>query len=151
MRPKLARFMQGRYGIDELGRFLMGTTFFILIMEMLTGWHVLTLVFWAIFILVYYRMFSRDYGKRYQENQRFLTARYMFNTKWHQIFYKKSNTYNNSGVKCQFQKLKREIQQRIQYHIYKCPNCSQKIRIPRGKGKIMVRCPKCNMEFMKKS
>ena len=102
MREKLARFMQGRYGIDELGRFLMGTTFFILIMEMLTGWHVLTLVFWAIFILVYYRMFSRDYGKRYQENQKFLTARYMFNTKWHQIFYKKSNTYNNSGVKGQF-------------------------------------------------
>lgn len=151
MREKLARFMQGRYGIDEFGRFLTGTTFIILLVELITGWYVLTFVFWAIFILVYYRMFSRDYGKRQQENQKFLTARYKFRTKWYQIFHKKGNTYRNSGTKDGFQKLKREIQQKMQYHIYKCPNCSQKIRIPRGKGKIMVRCPKCNIEFVKRS
>lgn len=145
MREKLARFMQGRYGVDELGRFMTGVSLVILILELVTGWYALTLVFWAVFIIVYYRMFSRDYGKRQQENQKFLTARYKFKAKWYQTFHK--NGSNNGG----FQKLKRDIQQRMQYHIYKCPSCSQKIRIPRGKGKIMVRCPKCQIEFMKRS
>ena len=145
MKEKLARFMQGRYGIDEFGKFLMGTTFIILLVELVTGWYVLTFVFWAILILVYFRMLSRDYGKRQQENQKFLTARYKFRTQWYQVFHKKNG--NNNG----FQKIKKEIQQKMKYHIYKCPSCSQKIRIPRGKGKIMVRCPKCNIEFMKRS
>ena len=151
MREKLARFLQGRYGIDELGRFLMGMTFIILIVELVTGWYVLTLSFWAVFILVYYRMLSRDYGKRQQENQKFLTVRYKVRTKWYQIFHRNGNTYRNSSIKDGFQKIKKELHQKMQYHIYKCPNCSQKIRIPRGKGKIMVRCPKCKIEFMKRS
>ena len=124
MREKIARFMQGRYGVDELGRFMTGASLVILILELFTGWYFLTLVFWAIFIIVYYRIFSRDYGKRQQENQKFLNARYRLNAKWYHV---------------------------KNYHIYKCPNCKQKIRIPRGKGKIMVRCPKCNTEFQKRS
>lgn len=124
MREKIAKFMQGRYGVDELGRFMTGASLVILLLELFTGWYWLTFVFWAVFILIYYRMFSRDYGKRQQENQKFLNLRYRFRTKWYQT---------------------------KQYHIYKCPGCHQKIRIPRGKGKIMVRCPKCNMEFMKRS
>lgn len=147
MREKIARFMQGRYGVDELSRFMTGASLVILILEMITRWYVLTLVFWAIFIVIYYRMFSRDYGKRQQENQKFLTARYKWKTKWYQTFHKNGSYLNAGG----FEKLKRDMQQRMQYHIYKCPSCSQKIRIPRGKGKIMVRCPKCSTEFMKRS
>lgn len=147
MREKIARFMQGRYGVDELSKFMTGASLVILILEMITRWYVLTLVFWAIFIVIYYRMFSRDYGKRQQENQKFLNARYKFKAKWYQTFHK-NGSYGNTGG---FQKLQRDIQQKMQYHIYKCPSCSQKIRIPRGKGKIMVRCPKCHTEFMKRS
>lgn len=124
MREKIARFMQGRYGVDELGRFMTGASLVVLILELFTRWYFLTLIFWAIFIIVYYRMFSRDYGKRQQENQKFLNARYRLNAKWYQM---------------------------KNYHIYKCPNCKQKIRIPRGKGRIMVKCPKCYTEFQKRS
>lgn len=151
MREKIARFMQGRYGVDELSRFMTGASLVILILEMITRWYVLTLVFWAIFIVIYYRMFSRDYGKRQQENQKFLNARYKFKAKWYQTFHKNGSSYNGYSSAGGFEKWKREMLQRKDFHIYRCPNCSQKIRIPRGKGKIMVRCPKCYTEFMKRS
>ncbi len=145
MKEKIARFMQGRYGMDELSRFMMGASLVILLVELITKWHVLTLVFWAVFIIIYYRMFSRDYGKRQQENQKYLNARYKLRAKWYQIFHK------NGKNTVSFDKLQKDLQQRMQYHIYKCPNCSQKIRIPRGKGRIMISCPKCRTEFMKRS
>ncbi len=37
------------------------------------------------------------------------------------------------------------------YRIFKCPNCAQKIRVPRRKGRICIRCPKCHIEFIKKT
>lgn len=151
MREKMARFMQGRYGVDEFSRFLTGASLVVLILEMITKWYALTLVFWAIFIFLYYRMFSRDYGKRQQENQKYLNARYKCRVKWYQLFHRNNGSYNMYGKVSGFEKIKRDMQQRKQYHIYKCPGCSQKIRIPRGKGKIMVRCPKCHIEFMKRS
>lgn len=146
MREKIQRFMQGRYGVDELSRFMTGLSLVILVLELLTRNAFFGILFWADFIWIYYRMFSRQYGKRQQENQKYLTLRYQFKTKWYQLTHK-----NGKAPKFSMDKLKREIAQRKDFHIYKCPNCSQKIRIPRGKGNIMVRCPKCYTEFQKRS
>lgn len=131
MREKFMRFMQGRYGVDELSRFLMIVALVLAVVQLFTRWTILSIFVWGIFIYLYVRMFSRDYGKRQQENQKYLTARYKLKAKW----------YN----------LKKDMLQRKDYHIYKCPQCSQKIRIPRGKGKIAIRCPKCYTEFIKRS
>ncbi|MEF2574508.1 MAG: hypothetical protein UIQ90_01700, partial [Eisenbergiella sp.] len=87
----------------------------------------------ALLILIYsyFRIFSRNIPKRYAENQKYLAA--------------------TMKLRQSFAKKKSEMQQRRIYHIYKCPGCGQKMRIPKGKGKIEVRCPKCNTIFVKKS
>lgn len=34
---------------------------------------------------------------------------------------------------------------------FNCPQCRQKVRVPRGKGKISIRCPKCGNKFIKRT
>lgn len=131
MKEKIARFMAGRYGVDYLGRF---TIIAGLIALLLAGWtrsSLLNLLAWMLIIYSYYRMFSRNIYKRTQENQWYLNKTYK--------------------IRCFFARQKNMLTQRKTHHIYKCPTCKQKIRIPRGKGKIEIRCPKCNTTFIKKS
>lgn len=142
MKEKIVRFMQGRYGADELSRFLVGLSFVLIILGMLTRKSIFSLLFWAAIIYCYYRVFSKQFVKRQHENQIYLNTRYKVKAKWYQITHKKG--FNTDSIK-------KEWNQRKNYHIYKCPNCKQKIRIPRGKGKIEISCPKCYTKFIKKS
>lgn len=137
MREKVIRFMQGRYGAygaDSLTKFLMAAGVVIMFLTYAFRGKAVNLgscVFLAVMIYCYFRLFSKNVTKRYAENQAFLAR--------------------TSAVRGFVRKQKSLWQQRKVYHIYKCPDCKQKIRIPRGKGKIEVRCPKCNATFIKKS
>ena len=123
--------MAGRYGTDELSKYMLGAAVAIMLLNLLLRIPLLNTLVVVIFVLIYVRMFSRDIQKRYAENQKFLAL--------------KSRVLGNVDKK------KQNVEQMKTYHIYRCPNCSQKIRIPRGKGKIMITCPKCGHEFQKKS
>lgn len=123
--------MYGRYGVDSLGKFTIITG---LIAMILAGWTdstILALLAWILIIYSYFRMFSKNIYKRSSENQWYMNRTYKIRT----FFYRQKNL----------------MAQRKTHHIYKCPACKQKIRIPRGKGKIEIRCPKCNTTFIKKS
>lgn len=130
MREKLQRFMWGRYGNDNLNQFLLAVAFACLIISFLGGgiFYILATV---IMVFAYYRMFSRNISKRSAENQQFLKQK--------------------MKVRSFFIKKKRELGQRRNYHIYRCPNCKQKIRVPKGRGRIAISCRKCGNEFIKKS
>lgn len=130
MREKLSRFMWGRYGNDQLNRFLMVVMLIFLVLHMILGgpFYLLAL---ALLIYSYFRMFSKNIARRSAENQWYLQK--------------------TMKLKGQLQKKKRELSQLKQYHIYRCPNYKQKIRVPRGRGKIAVTCKKCGTEFIKKS
>ena len=60
---------------------------------------------------------------------------------------------NCDGIRLRawFSTQKNLLAQRKTHQIYKCPTCRQKIRVPKGKGKIEIRCPKCQTRFIKKS
>lgn len=131
MKEKFIRFMQGRYGTDQLNKMLLIVTLVCIVLSMFFHSAIFEILILALLILLYFRMFSRNIPKRYAENQKYLAM--------------------TAGLRSKFLKKKNEASQLKDYHIYKCPNCKQKIRIPRGRGKIMVRCPKCGTEFMKKS
>ena len=130
LKEKFYRFMQGRYGNDQLNRFLIILAMILLIVSMFTSDFLYMLAVIAM-VFAYYRMFSKKIYKRSEENQKYL-----------QLEWK---------VKSFFGKKKNELKQLKTHHIYKCPNCKQKIRVPRGRGKIAIRCRKCGTEFIKKS
>ena len=133
LRDKFYRFMQGRNGMDSLARLSFLCSIILLFIS--SVFHIDLLRYIAIFALVYsyFRVLSRNIPKRYAEIQRFENIIYslLHQIKWTQF--------------------KNKCMQFLHYHIYKCPTCKQKIRIPRGKGTIMVRCPKCGLEFKKRS
>ena len=135
MKEKIGRFMAGRYGNDKLNQFMMAVFLGCAVLNLfvrnayvstvLNSWECLLI------LLVYIRMFSRNISKRYAENQKYLAL--------------------ENRLRRFFGQTRYLMQQRKEYHIYKCPGCKQKIRIPRGKGKISIRCPKCGEEFIKNS
>lgn len=131
LNTKMQQFMVGRYGADELGRFISVSTLVCLLVSLFTKWGILYWIGLFLIFYTYFRMFSKNVSKRYQENQKFLTLRYKAVAKW-------------SIMKKHF--LERKI-----YRFYKCPQCKQKVRVPKGRGKISITCPKCRTEFVKKS
>ena len=130
MREKLQRFMWGRYGTDSLNQFLLASAFICLVISFF-GWGIFYILATVAMVYAYYRMFSRNISRRAMENQWFLSRK----TKVFGFFTKK----------------KRELGQRRVYHIYRCPKCRQKLRVPRGRGRIAISCRKCGNEFIRKS
>ncbi|MDO4925472.1 MAG: hypothetical protein Q3980_07385 [Turicibacter sp.] len=136
MKEKIMKFMYGRYGNDELNQFLVKLIFVNLILSLFVRssrflsdlFYYLSII---LLIFMYYRMFSKNYSKRYSEKMAYLE-------------------YSNK-VKVYLDKNNKDKSQRKEFRFYKCPSCKQKVRVPRGKGKISIHCPKCGVDFIKKS
>lgn len=130
-RQRMARFMYGRYGNDQLSKLYLGLAMVCLIANVFTRLMVFYVAGVLLMIYSIYRSFSRDISKMSAQNQKYLNWRYQRAVKY-------SNT-------------RKHWAQRREYRFYKCPDCRQKVRVPRGHGKIAITCPKCHAEFIKKS
>lgn len=153
-RYKFIQFMQGRYGADKFGQFLSGVILVLIVLEMFLRVPALWWISLLLLIYMYFRMFSRNIAKRYQENQKYLelTAKLRssgFGRSMGSFFQRLGASIRSFSYKADCRR--EEKRRNAGFHIYKCPQCGQKIRIPKGKGKIMVRCPKCGKEFKKRS
>lgn len=131
MRERMQGFMAGRYGTDQLSKLILWISLACLAVSMFTRLNVFYILGLVLLIYTYYRMFSRNVAKRYAENQKYLNWRY--------------------GFAVRRNKRKVHWEQRKIYRFYKCPQCRQKVRVPKGKGKVAITCPKCWMEFVRKS
>ncbi len=150
MRVRFQQFMVGRYGTDQLSRFmLLLAIIFIILSYLFRGVWILSLLTWVLLILVNLRMFSRNIQARYNENTRYLLAK----QKVTDFFRGKRNgsarnSYGTSGGSSSSGGAYRSD---AEHRIFRCPNCDQRVRVPRGKGKIEITCPKCGHHFTKRS
>lgn len=134
LRNKFANFMYGRYGVDQLSKFMLSFTLVLCIVNIflpqaISGW-INILVLFNIFY-IYFRMFSRNIYKRSSENQKYLDL--------------------TRGWRKKIHTEKKIAGERKYYKFFKCPGCGRKVRVPKGHGKIQIRCPKCNETFIRKS
>lgn len=131
MREKFRRFMAGRYGTDALNQFLSILAVALLLVSLLTRLGLFTWLGLAALIYCYFRTFSRNISRRTEENYRFCSFQEQLAGKW-------------KGVK-------RRWADRNTYRYYRCPKCRQMLRVPKGRGRIEISCPRCGTQFIKKS
>ena len=120
---KLQRFMAGRYGTDRLNMAILGAGLVACLISPFFRNPLINLLCTAI-----------SYGLMIWAICRTLSrntyVRYQENRKFLQFF----------------DRLKDR-----QHRYYDCPKCRQVVRVPRGKGKIAITCPKCREKFVRKT
>lgn len=131
MRNFLRNFMAGRYGLDQLSIALILVSFLCNVLARATGFAVIALLGYAPVALAFYRSFSKDVRKRGLENYRFAML--------------------ISPLYKRFKGLETRLRTFKTHKVVKCKECGAKLRLPRGKGKIQVRCSKCGSSFVMKS
>ena len=124
---KVRQFFIGRNGQDHFGVFLI----FLSIFTGLINHWVFTILAWIILVYALFRIFSKNLVQRRKENIAFLRI-------WQK-------------VRTPFQKWKIRYNERKFYRIFKCPTCKQKLRVPKYKGTVKVKCTKCGEVFIRKT
>ena len=131
MKERFMRFMAGRYGSDQLNRFLSMAALVLIVLNLLFRSVLLWILALVALICCYVRMFSRNLEKRRVENARYLRLKYRM-----------------VGAVRGWRDRQR---QRRDFCFFRCPACRAMLRVPRGKGKIRVTCRKCGNAFERKT
>lgn len=134
----IARFMYGRNGMDQLNRALFGAYLGLWLVELVLNMalksRLVTSIFegllFALMIYILVRMFSKNLYKRQAENQRWMGF----------IWRLKSR---RQGAKA------RRADKDHRY--FTCKGCKTVCRVPAGKGKIVITCPKCGAQISAKT
>lgn len=130
IRQYMTRFMAGRYGGDHLNLFLIALYLILYVVFVFTRLLVFELLGTALLFISLFRSLSRNLERRRAENNRFLQIVRPISRKWTAL---------------------RARAQDREHRYFKCPNCGQQMRVPRGKGRITVHCRSCGAVFEEKS
>jgi hypothetical protein len=126
-KDRIARFMNGRYGIDQLyfGLIVLYTVLFFANASIRS--FIIDILMWAVLIFMLYRIFSRNVYARSRENEKFLKI-------W-------------NPIKATGKLTIRRIKEIKTHRFRKCPHCSTMLRLPRKTGEHTVECPRCHHDF----
>ena len=117
------RFMQGRYGSDKLNRMLIWVSVGLTLVQLFIHHAITRLSLMVVsYLLLGYAIFR------------------MFSR----------NTYKRYRENRKYLQFRERLRDR-QHKYFDCPRCRQPVRVPRGKGKIAITCPKCREKFIRKS
>ena len=130
IRNAIQRFMYGRYGNDQLNLFLIGLYLLLYLVSLFTRFDLFYLAGFALLAWALFRLLSHNIERRRSENARFL------------------HTVNPL---LGWLRLRRTIRRDKEHVYFKCPNCGQQLRVPRGRGNITVTCRSCGASFQEKS
>lgn len=124
-KEKIAKFMYGRYGLDDLYLFCFFLYIVLIILNLFFHNEILFFVELLLLIFMFYRVFSKKIYKRNLENQKFLRLK-------------------NQLLK-PFFNMQRNYKDRKKYVYKKCHNCKTTLRLPlpSKQGINHVRCPEC--------
>ena len=123
LRAGIRQFMTGRYGTDKLSLTLLVVAMVLSILSSFMGTSLLNPVLTLLsYVLMFWALFRVFSRKTY--------ARYEENRKFLRFF--------------------DQLKDRT-HRYFSCPKCRQTVRVPRGKGKISITCPKCKEKFVKKT
>lgn len=123
IKQAVQRFMSGRYGTDKLNTWILGAGVILCLVSIFVPVALVNLVLTAgSYALMIWAIF------------RTLSR----------------NTYKRYQENRRFLMLLNRLKDR-EHRYFDCPKCHQPVRVPRGKGKIMITCPKCAEKFPGKS
>lgn len=125
----LRRFMAGRYGNDQLSVFIMIVGMIFVLLAFIPAVRFFVIIAFAALVWSTFRCYSRNISKRRKENEVFMR----FITK----------------IKSKFRMNTRILKDRKTHCCFRCKKCNTMLRVPKGKGKIEVTCPKCHEKIQK--
>jgi len=131
MRERFYRFMAGRYGMDQLSRFLSFLALALIVVNFFVKSTALYAVVLALLVYIYFRTLSRNLEKRRREN----------------AWYLRKTWAVKNGVRNWTERAK----QSRDYAFFRCPSCRAMLRVPRGKGRLRVTCRKCGNSFERRT
>ncbi len=135
--------MRGRRGWDQFNFFLLIASFVIEIMGRIFGQRYIYLFGVALFFYSVYRALSRNIAAREAENQKYLQITNRIKNWRYFRQQKKQGTYTYT----QSEQNRNGAYGSTVYAYYYCPSCKQQVRIPAGKGRVTVTCPRCGEKF----
>lgn len=116
-------FMAGRYGSDKLNMFILGAGVVLCVISMFFQLPLMNLLLTLLSYVCMFWAIFRSFSR---------------------------NTYKRYQENRKFLMLLDKVKDR-DHRYFDCPRCRQPVRVPRGKGRISITCPRCKEKFIKKT